>query len=65
MKKKETTLVGKKKEVRENKGRKENLLLRVCVKVKQEDLLVSLNRRMNVLLVTLMNEDEKEEETWL
>ena len=65
MKEKETILVGKKKEVRENKGRKENLLLRVFVKVKQEDLLVSLNRRKNELLVTLMNEDEKEEKTWL
>ena len=45
---------------KEKKERKEILLLRVFVKVKQEDLLVSLNRRMNVLLVTLMNEDEKE-----
>ena len=63
--KKETNLVGMMKEVGEKKGRKESLFLQVFVKVKQEDLLVSLNRRMNVLLVTLMNEDEKEEKTWL
>ena len=57
--KKETNLVGMMKEVGEKKGRKESLLLQVFVKVKQEDLLESLNRRMYELLVTLLNQDKE------
>ena len=57
--KKETNLVGMMKEVGEKKGRKESLFLQVFVKVKQEDLLESLNRRMYELLVTLLNQDKE------
>lgn len=60
--KKETNLVGMMKEVGEKKGRKESLLLQVFVKVKQEDLLESLNRRMYELLVTLFNQDKERRE---
>ena len=60
--KKETNLVGMMKEVGEKKGRKESLLLQVFVKVKQEDLLESLNRRMYELLVTLLNQDKERRE---
>ena len=60
--KKETNLVGIMKEVGEKKGRKESLLLQVFVKVKQEDLLESLNRRMYELLVTLLNQDKERRE---
>ena len=60
--KKETNLVEMMKEVGEKKGRKESLLLQVFVKVKQEDLLESLNRRMYELLVTLLNQDKERRE---
>ena len=60
--KKETNLVGMMKEVGEKKGRKESLLLQVFVKVKQEDLLESLNKRMYELLVTLLNQDKERRE---
>lgn len=60
--KKETNLVGMMKEVGEKKGMKESLLLQVFVKVKQEDLLESLNRRMYELLVTLLNQDKERRE---
>lgn len=60
--KKETNLIGMMKEVGEKKGRKESLLLQVFVKVKQEDLLESLNRRMYELLVTLLNQDKERRE---
>lgn len=60
--KKETNLVGMMKEVGEKKGRKESLFLQVFVKVKQEDLLESLNRRMYELLVTLLNQDKERRE---
>ena len=60
--KKETNLVGMMKEVGEKKGRKESLPLQVFVKVKQEDLLESLNRRMYELLVTLLNQDKERRE---
>ena len=60
--KKETNLVGMMKEVGEKKGKKESLFLQVFVKVKQEDLLESLNRRMYELLVTLLNQDKERRE---
>ena len=63
--KKETNLIGMMKEVGEKKGRKESLLLQVFVKVKQEDLLESLNRRMYELLVTLLNQDKERRENML
>ena len=63
--KKETNLVGMMKEVGEKKGRKESLLLQVFVKVKQEDLLESLNRRMYELLVTLLNQDKERRENMI